>query len=164
MQRTLLICRHAEAYDPYPLQPDFERELTQHGLHQANQTGKWLRENFVKIDCLLSSPAPRAGLTARTIAARLYFDEEDITYNPDLYNARESQLLKSIGELPGHVKQVLLVGHNPGITKLIRDLTNQQVSYLEPSNVVAVALPLAKWEDVHLHTGVVLNHNMEQVL
>lgn len=164
MQRTLLICRHAEAYDPYPLQPDFERELTQHGLLQANQTGKWLRENFVKIDRLLSSPAPRAGLTARIIAGRLYFDEEDITYNPDLYNARESQLLQVLGQLPDQVKQVLLVGHNPGITKLIRDLAGQQVNYLEPANVVAVALSLEKWEDIHLHAGVLLKHNMAQEL
>ncbi|MFD2999466.1 SixA phosphatase family protein [Pontibacter toksunensis] len=164
MQRTLLICRHAEAYDSYPLQPDFERELTQQGLHQANQTGRWLRENFLKIDSLLSSPAPRAGLTARTIAGRLYFDEEDITYNPDLYNAREPQLLQVLGQLPDKVKQVLLVGHNPGITKLARDLTGQQIAYLEPANVVAVKLSLEKWEDIHLHMGVLLNHNMAQVL
>ena len=136
--------------------------MTPHGLHQANQTGKWLRENYVKIDKLLSSPAPRAGMTARAIAGRLYFDAEKITYNPDLYNARESQLLQILGHLPDQAKQVLLVGHNPGITKLARDLTGQQISYLEPANVLGIALPLEKWEDIHLHTGVLLNHNMAQ--
>ena len=164
MQRTLLICRHAEAYEPYPLQPDFERELTPHGLHQANQTGKWLRENFVKIDHLLSSPARRANLTARTIAGRLYFGEEKISYIPDLYNARESQLLQILSQMPDRARQVLLVGHNPGITKLARDLAGQHFSYLEPANVVAIALPLERWEDIHLADGVLLNHNMAQAL
>lgn len=164
MQKTLLICRHAEAYDSYPLQPDFERELTPHGLHQANQTGKWLRENFVKIDRLLSSPAKRASLTARTIAGHLYFAEEKISYMPDLYNARESQLLQILSQLPDQAKQVLLVGHNPGITKLARDLAGQHFSYLDPANVVAVSLPFEKWEEIHLHSGVLLNHNLAQVL
>lgn len=164
MQKTLLICRHAEAYDSYPLQPDFERELTPHGLHQANKTGKWLRENFVKIDQLLSSPAKRAGLTARTLAGRLYFAEEKISYMPDLYNARESQLLQILSQLPDQARQVLLVGHNPGITKLARDLAGQHFSYLDPANVVAISLPFEKWEDIHLHSGVLLNHNLAQVL
>lgn len=164
MQKTLLICRHAEAYDPYPLQPDFERELTPHGLHQANKTGKWLRENFVKIDQLLSSPAKRAGLTARTLAGRLYFAEEKISYMPDLYNARESQLLQILSQLPDQARQVLLVGHNPGITKLARDLAGQHFSYLDPANVVAISLPFEKWEDIHFHSGVLLNHNLAQVL
>ena len=164
MQRTLLICRHAEAYEPYPLQPDFERELTPNGLHQANQTGKWLRENFVKIDHLLSSPARRANLTARTIAGRLYFGEEKISYIPDLYNARESQLLQILSQMPDQARQVLLVGHNPGVTKLARDLAGQHFSYLEPANVVAIALPLERWEDIHLADGVLLNHNMAQAL
>ncbi|MHA6248079.1 SixA phosphatase family protein [Pontibacter sp. CAU 1760] len=164
MQRTLLLCRHAETFDPYPLQPDFERELTPHGVHQANQTGKWLRENFVKIDKLLASPATRAGMTVRIVAGRLYFDEERITYLPDLYNARESQLLQILSLLPDHVRQVLLVGHNPGITKLARELTEQQISYLEPADVLAITLPLEKWEDIYVQTGRVVGHNKEQVL
>ncbi|MCJ8166659.1 histidine phosphatase family protein [Pontibacter sp. E15-1] len=163
MQRTLLICRHAETYEPYPLQPDFERELTPHGLHQANQTGKWLRENFVKIDSLLSSPATRASATARSLASRLYFDTERIAYLPELYNAREAELLHVLGHLPDEAKQVLLVGHNPGITKLARDLTGQQIGYMEPGNVLAITLTLETWEGIHVQTGVLLRHNMEHV-
>ncbi len=164
MQRTLLICRHAETYDPYPLQPDFERKLTPHGLHQANQTGRWLRENFVKVDKLLSSPASRASATALALAGRLYFDAEKIAYLPDLYNAREAQLLNILGQLPPEAKQVLLVGHNPGITKLARDLTGQQIGYMEPGNVLAVTLALETWEEIHVQRGTLLRHNMEQVL
>ena len=71
--------------------------------------------------------------------------------------------MQVLSQLPDQAKQVLLVGHNPGITKLARDLTGQQIPYLEPCNVVAVSLPLEKWEDIHLTTGVLHNHNMEQL-
>ncbi|AKD04872.1 histidine phosphatase family protein [Pontibacter korlensis] len=160
MQRIVLLCRHAEAYDPYPLQPDFERELTPTGQQQARNTGKWLREKFLKADTILASPATRANATARIIAGRLYFDEEQISYNPDLYNARESQLMKSLGELPNHVKQVILVGHNPGITRLARELTEElQLSYLNPGSVVAVAIDLEQWQDIHVTTGILMDQH-----
>ncbi|TPE43227.1 SixA phosphatase family protein [Pontibacter mangrovi] len=163
MQRIVLLCRHAEAVDPFPLQPDFERELTPAGQKQARNTGRWLRENYVKTDAILASPANRANLTARLIAGKLYFDEEQISYNPDLYNARESQLLKSLSELPDHVKQVLLVGHNPGLTRLARDLSgNLQLGYMEPASVVAVALQLPEWQEIYATSGVLLHQHIGQ--
>lgn len=153
MQRLLIICRHAEASDPFPLQPDFERELTKNGLHQARTTGQWIREQYQKVDLLLSSPAPRAGATARQIAAKLYFDEEKINYLPELYNARESVLANSLGQLPDSVSRVLLVGHNPGITSLARTLTEQRIGYLEPAEAIAISLQLDTWEEVHVVKG-----------
>lgn len=164
MQRIVLLCRHAETYDPYPLQPDFERELTPHGQKQARNTGAWLREKFSKADAILASPANRANSTAQAIAERLYFDKERISYIPDLYNGRDTQLLKCLAALPNHVKQVLLVAHNPGITRLARELTEQQqLSYLEPADVIAVALELEHWQDIYTNTGVLLSHYTEQV-
>ncbi|WP_242919317.1 SixA phosphatase family protein [Pontibacter liquoris] len=163
MQRTVLLCRHAETYDPYPLQPDFERELTPHGSQQALQAGKWLRDKFVKVDALLASPARRAHDTARILAARLYFDEEKINYEPSLYNAREVELLHALAALPNQVKTVLLVAHNPGITRLARDLSGQHVGYLNPANVVAITLELANWQEVYATTGLLHASNLQAV-
>lgn len=161
MQRKILICRHAETKDPYPLQPDFERELTVNGFKQARETGIWLREKFSKVDYILSSPAKRAQATVRIIAERLYFDEEEIKYDPELYNAREHQLLQSLSTIPQEVKTVLLVAHNPGITALARELTNKVIGYLEPSNVVTIEIELPEWEAIHYTTGTVSSSNMQ---
>ena len=157
MQRLLIICRHAESNDPYPFQPDFERELTKHGIHQANITGQWVRDHFQKVDVLLSSPARRASATARLIASRLYLDEEEITYEPELYNARENILVNVLGRLPASAQRVLLVGHNPGITRLARTLSEQQVAYLEPATAIAISLELNDWEEIHVTTGAIAN-------
>lgn len=153
MQRLLVICRHAESDDPFPLRPDFERELTKHGQHQARVTGQWLRDAYQKVDVILSSPAPRAGLTARLLASKLYFDEEQINYVPEFYNARDNVLLHVLGNLPDNVKRVLLVGHNPGITSLARTLTDQYVGYLEPAGAYAIKFDLESWQDVHHMSG-----------
>ncbi|WP_347156975.1 SixA phosphatase family protein [Pontibacter chitinilyticus] len=163
MQRTLLICRHAETYDPYPLQPDFERELTPNGHLQATRTGQWIRDKFSRVDTLLASPARRANDTARTIAKRLYFDEEKISYLPGLYNAREGDLLRCLAALPQHAKAVLLVAHNPGITRLARDLSGTHIGYLEPGKVVAVKLEFEVWSDIYTATGTLLDDNTKQL-
>lgn len=163
MNRQVLICRHAETYDPFPFQPDFERELTPEGLRQANRTGQWLRDNIQKVDFILASPAFRASATAKALAAKLYFNEESISYNPELYNAKESQLLRCLSTLPDSAKIVLLVGHNPGITRLIRNLSSKpNLPYLEPANVAALSLQLPVWEDIHITTGELVKHNFEQ--
>lgn len=153
MQRHILICRHAEADDPYPLQPDFERELTKEGIHQAHLTGQWLRDNFKKVDTILASPSNRTRATAIIVAGRLYFDANDITYDPGLYNPRESQLLNALGRLNDEIKQVLIVSHNPGVTQLSRTLTGRHITYLNPACVIAIAINLPKWEEVYITTG-----------
>jgi phosphohistidine phosphatase len=153
MQRKILICRHAETSDPYPFQSDFERELTATGINQAKETSIWLREKVSKVDCILASPAKRTQNTAQIIAKRLYFEDENIKYDPDLYNAREQQLIQSLSCLPQDVKSVLLVAHNPGLTRLARELSGKMLGYLDPANVVTIEIELPSWEDIHYTTG-----------
>jgi phosphohistidine phosphatase len=161
MDRLLLICRHAESFEPFPSQPDFERELTPEGFRQAKLTGQWLRDNFQKVDLVLASPARRASATAKELAAKLYFNEEDIFYDPDMYNSKDHLLLQKLSMLPDHYKTVLLVAHNPGITRLIRALSDTpHLPYLEPAQVTAISLSLPVWTDIFLTTGNLVNHNL----
>ncbi|MBJ6119687.1 histidine phosphatase family protein [Pontibacter sp. BT310] len=164
MQRYVLICRHAETYDPYPLQPDFERELTPEGIRKANETGKWVREKYQKVDALVASPARRASATAQIIANRLYFDSEKITYDPEIYNPKEAQLLKTISQLPDTIVKVLIVSHNPALTQLARNLVNRNLGYLEPGQILAITIDLERWEDIYITTGSIAADSFAQIL
>ncbi len=164
MQRLVLICRHAETCEPFPLQPDFERELTKAGIQQARTTAQWLRDQFHSVDALIASPARRTSSTASILANKLYFDIERIAFEPDLYNAREAQLVQQLSHLPENIKTVLLVGHNPGITQLARSLTDKYISYLETAQVVAIDIELDKWEEVYYKTGTLRSQNQYQAL
>ena len=162
MQRYVLICRHAETYDPYPLQPDFERELTPEGIRKANETGKWVREKYQKVDALVASPAKRASATAQIIANRLYFDPEKITYDPEIYNPKEVQLLKALSQLPDTIVKVLIVSHNPALTQLARNLVNRSLGYLEPAQTIAVTIDLKHWQDIYITSGVVAADSLSE--
>lgn len=159
MQRFLLICRHAETFEPYPLQPDFERELTPDGIRQANETGKWIREHYQKVDTVIASPARRASDTARIIASRLYFDQDQITYDPEIYNPKEAQLLKSISQLPDTYTKAIIVSHNPALTQLLRNLSGKSLPYMDPSQVAVIKLEMEHWADIHITTGELVDNN-----
>ncbi|MFT2010886.1 SixA phosphatase family protein [Pontibacter sp. 13R65] len=163
MQRQVLVCRHAEATEHYSLQPDFERELTKSGMLQAHQTGHWIRDNFSRVDAIVTSPARRTGATARILAEKLYYDDQDILYVPELYNAGEPKLMEAISTLPDKVKTILLIGHNPGITQLARHLLDKHIGYLEPANVLAIRLELEQWQDIYVGKGELLSHNMNHI-
>jgi len=144
------------------LQSDFERELTPEGIRQAHETGKWLREHYIKTDAILSSPAPRASATARILAGRLYFSDDNILYDPEIYNPREAQLLNSISKLPATVQKVLVVSHNPALTQLLRTLVNKNLAYLEPGQVAVLTIDLSEWQEIHITTGTLLGTNTAQ--
>ena len=164
MQRYVLICRHAETYDPYPLQPDFERELTPEGIRKANETGKWVREKYLKVDAIVASPARRSSATAQIIANRLYFDQDKITYDPEIYNPREAQLLQSLSQLPDSVTKVLIVSHNPALTQMARNLVNSNLGYLEPGQVIVVSIDLEHWQDIYITSGTIAADSFSQAV
>ncbi|WP_242928972.1 SixA phosphatase family protein [Pontibacter vulgaris] len=163
MQRLILICRHADAIEPFPLQPDFERELTKEGIQNARNTAQWLRDHFHKVDALIASPARRTSTTATIMANKLYFSEDEIAFEPELYNARETQLVQQLSKLADNIKTVLLVGHNPGVTQLARSLTAKHIAYLEPAQVLAIELDLEKWEEINYTTGIIHSLNTKQI-
>ncbi|NEM98988.1 SixA phosphatase family protein [Pontibacter burrus] len=162
MQRYLYLCRHAEARDSFLLQPDFERNLTPDGVRQAHETGKWIREHYTTIDAILASPAKRAGATARILASRLYYDEEQIIYDPEIYNPKEAQLLKSISQLPESAQKVVVVSHNPALTQLARSLVNRNLPYLEPGQVYAITAILPQWQDIFITEASLLDTHQPQ--
>ncbi|WP_162426535.1 SixA phosphatase family protein [Pontibacter pudoricolor] len=164
MQRYVLICRHAETYDPYPLQPDFERELTPEGIRKANETGKWVREKYQKVDAIVASPARRASATAQIIANRLYFDPDKITYDPEIYNPKEAQLLKAISQLPDSIAKVLIVSHNPALTQMARNLVNKNIGYLEPGQAVTITIDLTHWQDIFITSGSVAADSFSEII
>lgn len=127
MMRELFILRHGKADTPEGL-ADFERPLKKRGREDAKLIGRWLHDRKLLPDYVLSSPAIRAQQTAQRVCKQLDIDSEDIIYEPAIYEAFASTLVKVLKNCPKHSKRVLLVGHNPGLEGLILKLTG----YSEP--------------------------------
>lgn len=119
--RELLLLRHAEAMAAGPNGRDSERPLSMHGEAQARAAGTWLAEHGAAPDALLCSPARRAQMTADAAARALRVPAP--LFLPAIYHATPGELLSLIETHAPAARQILLVGHNPGLEQLLALLT-----------------------------------------
>jgi phosphohistidine phosphatase len=122
----LWLLRHAEAAEG---RPDESRPLTPRGTEQARIAGLALVRLGVTLDNCLSSPKRRALETAQLACEPLGVEiitESAIagsTYDPD-------RLAAGLGE-------TMLVGHNPSISNVLRDMTGARV-HMRKGGIAAV--------------------------
>ncbi|OOG57974.1 histidine phosphatase family protein [Rhodanobacter sp. C03] len=113
----LILLRHAEAVPIETSGDDQQRPLSAHGKQEAQAAGRWLAAHGVRPERVLSSPARRADETARFALA-------EMTGAPapqlatEIYDASPGELLALLDQ-HGDSGTLMLVGHNPGIERLV---------------------------------------------
>ena len=153
--KTLYLVRHAKSSWKYPKLDDFERPLNKRGRRNAPFMGSLLRELNVAPDLVISSPANRAAMTARIIAAALDYPLEDIRYTEAIYEFGEKALIDVVKEIDDMVDQSMVVGHNPATNGLANYIGNQPVSNIPTCGVFCVELDIASWSNIKAHCGTV---------
>lgn len=123
----LLILRHAKSSWQSNVATDFERPLNNRGKRDAPRIGRWLIQQGLIPDYIVSSPAKRANKTVTKVCAELELDNAQIRWDSRIYEANIGDLLRVLSECPESAKTVMLVGHNPGL-ELLTD-------YLCPGNL-----------------------------
>jgi phosphohistidine phosphatase len=111
--KTLYLVRHAKSSWKYPNLDDFERPLNKRGRKNAPFMGTILKKLKVAPDLLISSPANRAAITARIIAAKINYPLEKIRYRESIYEFSEDALIHVIKQIDDSVNKAMIVGHNP---------------------------------------------------
>jgi phosphohistidine phosphatase len=127
LARQLWLLRHAEA-EPHGTRPDVERRLTPRGERQAKTAGVALARMGAAFEEVLFSPKARARQTAE-IAAREWGAEqrERLREHPPLAGAFDAQQARDALAQIGPDGRLMLVGHEPDLSRLIADLTGGQV-------------------------------------
>ena len=125
MTRELLLLRHGKS-DWLIDTDDFSRPLKKRGRRAVKQVGRWLNEQQLIPDTILSSPATRTLTTAQEICRQLDIDESAIVCDPRIYDADALTLLAVLKNCCRE-QRVLLVGHNPGLECLLLKLIPHSV-------------------------------------
>ncbi len=89
--------------------------------------GAWMRAQGIIPDIIFSSPAVRAGETARLAAEAMHLVTANIIDDPAIYEGGRNELLQVVQTLPKTAGRVLLVGHNSGIDDLVLFLSGGTV-------------------------------------
>ena len=158
--KRLALLRHAKSSWDEPDLDDLNRPLNERGWKAARRIGRELKHRDLRFDLVLASTAARARETIDGLQEKYEFGAP-IRFEPRIYMASAEQLLGLIRALPDNADAPLLVGHNPGLQRLLVELTHDDESGLRdrvaqqyPTAALAVVqLPAHRWELVEPGSG-----------
>lgn len=115
--QELILLRHAEAVPIEKTGDDQERPLSVRGEQEAQAAGLWLAAHGVRPERVLCSPTRRTDETTRLALAAI--DAAPIPQMAaEIYDASPGELLALLDQHED-ADTVMLVGHNPGIERLV---------------------------------------------
>ena len=151
--KNLYIIRHAKSsWDDSNLS-DIERPLNRRGENNAGIIANRLKKEKISPDLFLTSPAKRALTTANIFAQKLNYPLEKIVVKEEIYEAGIKELTLVIAGLENTYNNVLLFGHNPGLTSFVNFLSNKPVPHLPTCTVVGLKLNIGSWDKLERYCG-----------
>lgn len=154
--KKLYLVRHAKSSWDDPDLDDFDRPLNKRGKHDASFMGFRLREMNVKIELVVSSNARRALMTAELFAERLDYPLDKIIKPSAMYGGDVEELLKLVHKLDNNLNEVMLVGHNPGLTEFAQYLTTEKFEKIPTCGIFCVGFDVTSWQHISPESGKML--------
>ena len=162
--RRLMLLRHAKTETDAPSGRDQDRRLDERGRRDAAEIGAWLARNPPFPDLVQVSPAIRAKQTWELAweVMKNHVRPPGIEFVPELYASDPSQMLHAIRLASiSDPKQLMVVGHNPGMHELALMLTGsgdkaaREALYdnLPTSGLVVFEFSTDDWNEVSFHRG-----------
>lgn len=148
--KTLLILRHAKSSWKNSNLADHERPLNERGRRDAPRMGRWLKEQKLTPDLIISSSAERALATAEAVALASDYEGE-ISVTRQLYHAAPFAYLDAAKALGNDAERVMVVGHNPGLADLIAYLAGESTR-VPTATLAHVTLELDDWANLDIET------------
>lgn len=148
-KKTIYLVRHAKSSWNDENLPDRLRPLNKQGHKNAVDMAARMAALKIKVDLMVSSPAKRALTTANYFAEELGYDAFDISVDERMYFCGTKGLVNVLKSLPEDVDKVMLIGHNPDISELLKTLTgNKKLEPMSTSNVAKLQLRLSSWKEL----------------
>ncbi|MCH0542501.1 histidine phosphatase family protein [Streptomyces sp. MUM 203J] len=156
--RRIVLLRHAKA--DWSQESDHERPLADRGRQDAPAAGRWLAGAGITPDLTLCSTAVRTRETWKLVVSELP-ERPRTLYDERIYEASPGELIALLNEQPDEVRDLLLVGHNPGVHALADALSGQAEGDLLarmnrsgfPTSAVAVVTFEGSWKSVEHGVG-----------
>jgi phosphohistidine phosphatase len=153
MKRLTLI-RHGKSSWKDPELADFDRPLNKRGKDDAPEMGKRIAARRCRPDLIITSPAKRAVSTVKRIAGETGFPESGVVKDERLYGAGAREILRVVQEIDDLYGDVVLCGHNPGLTDFCTLVSDLVIDTIPTCGVVSIDFPGDSWSDVVAGAGI----------
>lgn len=153
MLRRLTLLRHAKSSWQQADISDHDRPLNQRGERDAPVMGRRLLARGCRPSLILCSTAVRARHTAQIIARELGYPGEFLQREPELYLATPEQILAVISRQADAFRNIIVCGHNPGLTELANRLSGSEIDNIPTCGMVGIDLDLQSWKGLAAASG-----------
>jgi len=143
--KILTIVRHAKSSWNDTSVSDRKRPLRTRGERGAPIMGKRISDPGIRPSLIVTSPATRAWKTAKIIARELNYPKEFLQREDHLYHASRDEILDIIVAQDNGFNNLMIVGHNPGLTDLVNFLQPGLTHNLPTAGVVSVQMDQDNW-------------------
>jgi phosphohistidine phosphatase len=147
-KKCLTLLRHGKSSWREPDLNDLDRPLNNRGQRDAPMMAQRLAERGFQPDLLLVSSALRARLTVEALTGLIPVDPGLVTFDERIYLATVDGLVDLVRTLPEDCRNVLLVGHNPGMTDLANFLVGCSLENIPTCGVFSVELQVPSWREI----------------
>lgn len=156
--RRVVLFRHAKA--EWSDVDDHERPLAGRGRKDAPAAGRWLAGAGINPELALCSTATRCRDAWKLAAAELPERPKSV-YDERVYEASLGELIAIVNETSDEVRDLLVVGHNPGLHALADALAGEADGDLLPrlnrsgfpTSALAVLAFTGSWKSVEQGIG-----------
>lgn len=145
--KTLILVRHAKSDWSDVSLSDFDRPLNERGKRDAPMMAQRMKDQKIKIDQIISSPAKRAAKTAKHFAEALEIKKDKIDFKEKLYMADPDTFYAVIEKASDQDDCIAIFSHNFGITDFANLLSNTRIDNIPTCGVFAIKADCKKWED-----------------
>ena len=144
--KSITLLRHAKSSWNHADLTDYDRPLNKRGERDAPVMGQRLSAQNIRPSLILSSPAKRAWTTARIVAENMNYPREFLQRDDRLYGASVNTILDVIRDQDPGFNNIMLVGHNPGLTQFANLLVPDITPNLPTCGVVSVVIDADNWD------------------
>ena len=143
--KIITLVRHAKSDWKDTSLSDKQRPLNRRGERDAPEMGKRIAKHGIRPSLIIASPAVRAWTTAKIIASAISYPAEFLQRDESLYLASLNDLLDAVAAQDDGFNNLMVVGHNPGLTDFANFLVPGLTNNLPTSGVVSVQFKGDDW-------------------
>jgi phosphohistidine phosphatase len=152
--KTLYVTRHAKSGKKEdPSYADIERPLKKRGKRDAPNMAQRLQKMKAIPDRVISSPAIRAQMTAKAMLQEWGWSETDPEIAELLYPGDADEILLWVPTLPQEADRVMIVGHQPDLSRLVELLTGDMPGEMPTCAVACCEFGTDDWNAVVRGSG-----------
>jgi len=145
--KYLALLRHAKSSWKNADLDDFDRPLNNRGERDAPMMGRRLQARGLRPSLIVSSPAKRARQTVRLLAQTINYPVEFLQREAELYLAAPDTILAVISKQEDGFSNIVICGHNPGMTELANRLTDSRIDNVPTCGIVGMEADIQSWTE-----------------